>query len=38
MTKPIKFVDTPGPLPSPSPTFGQRSDEILAGTAIPPQR
>ncbi len=31
MTKPIKFADTPGPLPSPSPTFGQHSDEILAG-------
>jgi formyl-CoA transferase len=30
MTKPIKFADTPGPLPSPSPTFGQHSDEILA--------
>jgi crotonobetainyl-CoA:carnitine CoA-transferase CaiB-like acyl-CoA transferase len=31
MTKPIKFADTPGPAPSPSPTFGQHSDEILAG-------
>ena len=30
MTKPIKFADTPGPPPSPSPTFGQHSDEILA--------
>jgi crotonobetainyl-CoA:carnitine CoA-transferase CaiB-like acyl-CoA transferase len=30
MTKPIKFAGTPGPLPSPSPTFGQHSDEILA--------
>jgi formyl-CoA transferase len=30
MTKPAKFADTPGPLPSPSPTFGQHSDEILA--------
>jgi crotonobetainyl-CoA:carnitine CoA-transferase CaiB-like acyl-CoA transferase len=31
MTKPIKFADTPGPTPSTSPTFGQHSDEILAG-------
>src|ERR1700694_5537065 len=31
MTKPIKFADTPGPPPCPSPTFGQHSDEILAG-------
>ena len=31
MTKPIKFADTPGPAPSPSPTFGQHSGEILAG-------
>ena len=30
MTKPIKFVDTPGPPPTPSPVFGQHSDEILA--------
>jgi formyl-CoA transferase len=30
MTKPIKFADAPGPLPSPSPLFGQHSDEILA--------
>src|SRR6201982_2505210 len=30
MTKPIKFADTPGSLPSPSPAFGQHSDEILA--------
>jgi formyl-CoA transferase len=30
MTKPIKFADTPGRLPSASPTFGQHSDEILA--------
>jgi formyl-CoA transferase len=30
MTKPIKFADTPGPLPCPAPTFGQHSDEILA--------
>jgi crotonobetainyl-CoA:carnitine CoA-transferase CaiB-like acyl-CoA transferase len=30
MTKPIKFADTPGPTPRPSPTFGQHSDEILA--------
>jgi formyl-CoA transferase len=30
MTKPIKFADTPGPPPSPSPLFGQQSEEILA--------
>jgi crotonobetainyl-CoA:carnitine CoA-transferase CaiB-like acyl-CoA transferase len=30
MTKPIKFADTPGPPPTPSPVFGQHSDEILA--------
>jgi formyl-CoA transferase len=30
MTKPIKFADPPGPPPSPSPLFGQHSDEILA--------
>jgi crotonobetainyl-CoA:carnitine CoA-transferase CaiB-like acyl-CoA transferase len=30
MTKPIRFADTPGPTPSPSPVFGQHSDEILA--------
>jgi crotonobetainyl-CoA:carnitine CoA-transferase CaiB-like acyl-CoA transferase len=29
MTKPIKFADTPGPVPTASPTFGQHSDEIL---------
>jgi hypothetical protein len=29
MTKPIKFADTPGPQPTPSPVFGQHSDEIL---------
>ena len=31
MTKPIKFSDTPGPAPVASPTFGQHSDEVLAG-------
>src|SRR5207302_1979098 len=31
MTKPIKFSDTPGPAPTASPTFGQHSDEVLAG-------
>jgi formyl-CoA transferase len=31
MTKPIKLSDTPGPAPTASPTFGQHSDEILAG-------
>jgi formyl-CoA transferase len=31
MTKPIKFADTPGPTPRASPTFGQHSDEVLAG-------
>jgi formyl-CoA transferase len=30
MTKPIKFADTPGPPPTPSPLFGQHGDEILA--------
>ena len=30
MTKPIKFSDTPGPLPTASPIFGQHSDEVLA--------
>jgi crotonobetainyl-CoA:carnitine CoA-transferase CaiB-like acyl-CoA transferase len=30
MTKPIQFSDTPGPVPTASPTFGQHSDEILA--------
>jgi len=30
MTKPIKFADTHGPPPTPSPVFGQHSDEILA--------
>jgi crotonobetainyl-CoA:carnitine CoA-transferase CaiB-like acyl-CoA transferase len=30
MTKPIKFADTPGPPPTPSPVFGQHNDEILA--------
>ena len=34
MTKPIKFADTPGPAPTASPTFGQHSDEILAGTRL----
>jgi len=29
MTKPIKFSETPGPVPAASPTFGQHSDEIL---------
>ena len=31
MTKPINFSDTPGPAPVASPTFGQHSDEVLAG-------
>lgn len=31
MTKPISFSDTPGPAPTASPTFGQHSDEVLAG-------
>jgi crotonobetainyl-CoA:carnitine CoA-transferase CaiB-like acyl-CoA transferase len=31
MTKPIKLSDTPGPAPIASPTFGQHSDEVLAG-------
>jgi crotonobetainyl-CoA:carnitine CoA-transferase CaiB-like acyl-CoA transferase len=31
MTKPIGFAETPGPAPTASPTFGQHSDEVLAG-------
>ena len=31
MTKPIRFSDTPGLAPTASPTFGQHSDEVLAG-------
>jgi crotonobetainyl-CoA:carnitine CoA-transferase CaiB-like acyl-CoA transferase len=31
MTKPVKFSETPGPAPTASPTFGQHSDEVLAG-------
>jgi crotonobetainyl-CoA:carnitine CoA-transferase CaiB-like acyl-CoA transferase len=31
MKQPVKFTDTPGPAPIPAPTFGQHSDEILAG-------
>ena len=31
MKEPIKFIGTPGPTPTPAPTFGQHSDEILAG-------
>lgn len=31
MTKPIAFGETPGPAPIAAPTFGQHSDEILAG-------
>jgi crotonobetainyl-CoA:carnitine CoA-transferase CaiB-like acyl-CoA transferase len=29
MKEPVKFADTPGRAPSPAPTFGQHSDEIL---------
>jgi crotonobetainyl-CoA:carnitine CoA-transferase CaiB-like acyl-CoA transferase len=36
MTKPIKFSDTPGPTPTASPTFGQHSDEVLAGYGYSP--
>ena len=36
MTKPIDFSDTPGPAPTASPTFGQHSDEILAGYGYSP--
>src|SRR5271155_4273847 len=31
MKEPVKFTETPGPAPTPAPTFGQHSDEILAG-------
>ena len=31
MKQPIKFTGIPGPAPTPAPTFGQHSDEILAG-------
>ena len=31
MKGPVKFTETPGPAPTPAPTFGQHSDEILAG-------
>ena len=31
MKEPIKFAATPGPTPTPAPTFGQHSDEILIG-------
>ncbi|MBV9863254.1 MAG: CoA transferase [Alphaproteobacteria bacterium] len=30
MTKPVRFADTPGPAPTPAPTFGQHSAEVLA--------
>ena len=30
MKVPVKFTETPGPTPTPAPTFGQHSDEILA--------
>jgi formyl-CoA transferase len=31
MKEPIKLTGTPGPTPTPAPTFGQHSDEILIG-------
>ena len=31
MKLPIKFTGTPGPTPTPAPTFGKHNDEILAG-------
>ena len=31
MKEPVKFTDTPGPAPTPAPTFGQHTDEILTG-------
>jgi len=36
MTKPIRFSETPGPVPSASPTFGQHTDEILAAHGFSP--
>jgi crotonobetainyl-CoA:carnitine CoA-transferase CaiB-like acyl-CoA transferase len=30
MTKPVKFSETPGPVPIASPTFGQYGNEVLA--------
>src|SRR3954469_14667797 len=30
MTKPVKFSETPGPVPTAAPVFGQHSDEVLA--------
>ena len=36
MTKPVKFAETPGPAPSPAPTFGQHSAEILASHGYSP--
>jgi hypothetical protein len=31
MKEPVRFTDTPGAAPTPAPTFGKHSDEILAG-------
>ena len=31
MKEPVKFAGTPGPAPTPAPTFGQHGDEILTG-------